>query len=83
MSNENRNLKHTKGGPTTYDETDVGVPMRPAAETDKPWSGPEDALDPNTRGDYSERFGDQNSYQITRNGVISQNELTPSRKEDE
>ena len=40
---------------TTKDGTDVGVPMRPLAPGEKPQQGPEDAADPNSRGDYSVR----------------------------
>ncbi len=36
----------------TRDRNDVGVPMRPGADH----QGPEDALDPEARGDYSDRM---------------------------
>lgn len=48
-------LKHTNGGKTTRDETDLGVPMLPGSPTEK--ACPEDALgDTPTRGDYSGRI---------------------------
>ncbi len=54
MSEQNKNheLKHSDGksDTTTYDATDVGVPMRPA-EPGETHQGPEDAADPNSRGD--------------------------------
>lgn len=51
--------EHSSGGVTTRDDaTDLGVPMAAGPSH----QGPEDALDPNARGDYSDRIGDA-SYQ--------------------
>jgi len=56
---QNAKLKHTVGGPTTRDATDLGVPMKPVENpAEYVHKGPEDALAPNTRGDYSTRVGD-------------------------
>ena len=57
MAKDNR-IRHTAGGPTTRDDpTDLGVPMRPLAPGEAPRPGPEDALDPTSRGDYRDRLG--------------------------
>ncbi len=40
------------------DALDLGVPMAPG----KGPQGPEDALDPNARGDYTDRMGEGQSY---------------------
>ncbi len=51
-------LPHTRGGSTTRDASDLGVPMRPAPKGWEHKQGPEDALDPGPkRGDYSGRLG--------------------------
>lgn len=42
------------------DANDLGVPMEPGADH----QGPEDALDPNARGDYSDRLGEGRSVEI-------------------
>lgn len=45
-------------GPTHVDDaTYLGVPMAAADKPTDTHDGPEDALDPNTRGDYSGRLG--------------------------
>lgn len=49
--------EHTMGGSTTRDATDLGVPMAPAP-AGYTHQGPEDALDPTSRGDYRGRIGD-------------------------
>ncbi len=52
-------LQHTRGGTTTKDATDVGVPMQPAPEGYQ-HQGPEDAMDPlatDRRGNYADRLG--------------------------
>lgn len=41
---------------TRSDATDLGVPMAPAKDPAAERVGPEDALDPNSRGDYSDRL---------------------------
>ncbi len=58
-------LQHTRGGTTTKDATDVGVPMQPAPEGYR-HQGPEDALDPlsNPRGDYRDRLGSTQHRQV-------------------
>lgn len=62
---QNDTIEHTRGGITTRsDANDVGVPMRELAEGEKPRRGPEDALDPNSRGDYSERLKDGPSIRM-------------------
>ena len=51
-------IPHTAGGTTTRDDPgDLGVPMRPLAPGEAPRQGPEDALDPEARGDYRDRLG--------------------------
>lgn len=46
-------------GPTTRDDaTDLGVPMKSGDVGTTEPVGPEDAFDPDTRGDYSGRVGD-------------------------
>jgi hypothetical protein len=94
MNNNKNNdeLKHTNGGTTTRDDaTDLGVPMLPAKPGEKQ-QGPEDALDPNTRGDYSNRQGTTNSFQITQDvpgygkdpkpvRVVSQDETIKRRRQ--
>jgi hypothetical protein len=53
------NLEHTEEGTTTRDDPlDLGVPMKPGREP----KGPEDALDPNARGDYTGKLGGGESY---------------------
>lgn len=53
----NDTIEHSEGGVTTRsDATDLGVPMRPLADGETPSAGPEDALDPTSRGDYSDRL---------------------------
>ena len=52
----NDQIEHSRGGKTTRDALDLGVPMAPGPDHD----GPEDALAENTRGDYSGRLGDAN-----------------------
>lgn len=92
-TNNNNELQHTEGGSTTRDATDLGVPMKPA-EPGETRQGPEDALDPNTRGDYSNRHGNTNSFQIVRDAakrgeeqkpvrVVSQDELAAMQRGDE
>ena len=50
----NAELEHTRGGATTRDGMDAGVPMLPG-QPDEP-VGPEDAIGPGPkRGDYSDR----------------------------
>lgn len=52
---DNEKLEHTRGGATTRDAMDAGVPMTPG-QPDEP-VGPEDAFGPGPkRGDYSDRI---------------------------
>lgn len=56
--NDSKRTEHTRSGVTTRnDATDLGVAMAPPAADDPAPQGPEDALEPNTRGDYSTRLG--------------------------
>jgi hypothetical protein len=48
------------------DATDLGVPMAPGEGP----QGPEDALDPNTRGDYTGRLGEGESYGMPLRGML-------------
>jgi hypothetical protein len=86
MSEQNKNheIKHSdsKSSTTTYDRTDVGVPMRPAAPGET-HQGPEDAADPNSRGDYSNRFGNSESREITRDQPTYKERLKPARAIDQ
>lgn len=51
---DNAQLEHTRGGATTRDAMDAGVPMIPGSPSEP--VGPEDALGPGPkRGDYSDR----------------------------
>ncbi len=50
--------EHVEGTPDKRDATDLGVPMNAG----KGPQGPEDALDPNSRGDYSGRVSERPSY---------------------
>lgn len=68
-------LEHTKGGSTTKDSLDAGVPMKPG-DPEEP-VGPEDALDPNARGDYSNRLGAGESHTTE---VIPDSELKRDAK---
>jgi hypothetical protein len=53
----NDTIPHTDGGVTTRsDATDLGVVAEPAKDPSAERVGPEDALDPNSRGDYSDRL---------------------------
>jgi hypothetical protein len=63
--NEEMKVEHTRGGATTKDATDLGVPMKPAEDPKNETVGPEDALDPTTpkRGDYSGRLGNTRHVQ--------------------
>jgi hypothetical protein len=58
---QQEHLPHTRGGTTTKDATDQGVPMAPGEGPE----GPEDAMDPDaqTRGDYAGRRGEGISYE--------------------
>ncbi len=59
-------IEHPKGGSTTKDATDLGVPMSPGQGP----QGPEDALGSEpTRGDYSDRLGGGESYEMVRVGT--------------
>jgi hypothetical protein len=49
-----------KAATTREDSHDLGVPMTPGEGPE----GPEDALDPNARGDYTDRLGWGSSYEI-------------------
>jgi hypothetical protein len=56
--------RHSRGGSTTRDALDQGVPMRPGSP-DEP-VGPEDAADPGPkRGDYRGRMGDEQQHFAT------------------
>lgn len=51
----NEELEHTRGGATTRDSMDAGVPMTPGSANEP--IGPEDALGPGPkRGDYRDRL---------------------------
>lgn len=52
---------NTRGFIEKSDPLDTGVPMRPVPDG---WihTGPEDALEPNTRGDYRDRLGDTQHF---------------------
>lgn len=68
-------LEHSMGGPTTRDDlTDMGAPMTPTKQDDEP-QGPEDAFGPGPkRGDYTDRLGGVNSFEVQTDGtVIDQN----------
>lgn len=54
----NDTIEHTRGGVTTRsDASDLGVPMAPVDDPETySHPGPEDAYDPNARGDYSGRL---------------------------
>jgi hypothetical protein len=54
--------KHRRESSGPKDALDLGVPMAPGEPGDGP-QGPEDALDPNARGDYTGRLGGGASYQ--------------------
>jgi hypothetical protein len=54
---EEKNRRESSG---PKDALDLGVPMAPG---EGPQEGPEDALDPNARGDYTGRLGGGASYQ--------------------
>lgn len=56
--NEEKKLEHTRGGSTTRDALDLGAPTAPGEGP----QGPEDALDPNARSDYTGRLGGGESY---------------------
>ena len=62
MADKEKKLEHTdKNAPlTTKDATDQGVPM---AAGEGP-QGPEDALEKDTRGDYTGRLGEGESYSM-------------------
>ena len=49
-----------KPAATRDDPADLGVPMTPGEGP----KGPEDALDPNARGDYTDRLGEGTSYSM-------------------
>lgn len=52
---DNAELEHSRGGATTRDTMDAGVPMTPGSPNEP--IGPEDALGPGLkRGDYSDRI---------------------------
>lgn len=61
---QNDRLKHSQGGVTTRDDvTDLGVPMLPGDPSEP--QGPEDALGVGPkRGDYRDRLGGVQSYQV-------------------
>lgn len=64
-NSEQKKIEHSRGGATTKDASDVGVPIRPAVDPAKETVGPEDALGPEpTRGDYSGRLGDTRHVQM-------------------
>ena len=59
MADKEKKLEHTRGGSTTKDATDLGVPVAPGEGP----QGPEDALGTGEkRGDYSGRLGEGESY---------------------
>ena len=65
MTDVARKIAHPRGGSTTKDATDLGVLM---TEGEGP-QGPEDALEENTRGDYTGRLGEGESYELVRVGT--------------
>ncbi len=65
MTDKEKKLEHPKGGSTTKDATDLGVPMG----TGEGPQGPEDALEENTRGDYRGRLGEGESYTLVQTGT--------------
>ncbi len=77
-------LQHTRGGTTTKDATDVGVPMQPAPEGYQ-HQGPEDAMDPlaeNRRGDYRGRLGDGQHFttEAVYRGDVPRYDTTPATR---
>jgi hypothetical protein len=62
----NKQLKHSKGGATTRDAGDLGAPMTQGDPKERRRQGPEDAFDPDTRGDYAGRTGDGLSFTFER-----------------
>jgi hypothetical protein len=56
---EEKNRRESSG---PKDALDLGVRMAPGEPGEGP-QGPEDALDPNARGDYTGRLGEGASYQ--------------------
>jgi hypothetical protein len=65
---EEKNRRESSG---PKDALDLGVRMAPGEPGEGP-QGPEDALDPNARGDYTDRLGGGASYQsqIVRAGTV-------------
>jgi len=61
----NKQLKHSKGGATTRDAGDLGAPMTQGDPKERRRQGPEDAFDPDTRGDYTGRTGDGDGLSFT------------------
>ena len=66
MTDKEKKIEHPKGGSTTKDVSDLGVPMAPGEGP----QGPEDALaGESTRGDYAGRMGGGESYEMVRVGT--------------